>query len=332
VLNPNRELTEYKSDTVYVGASVTQGRRATEYLTIPVYSGSQLAITSSGDQYPFYLYTWDNASGSGTAFVDLPDTSDLDGVEYQFQLSSSFSGSRSVTLVPSGSQTIDSTATTTLTIPGTLYQFKAVDGGWITTLAPAAAGALEVQQGDLVIDPVYNLTFSGSGVTVSGSGTTAVVTVPGVGAVSSYISIYSTASIGSFTASTPQTASFTTVDFSNNISLVSGSQLKISQNGVYDIQFSAQLDKTNSSNAVAYIWLSKNGTDIADTNTAITLAGGSNDKVVAAWNWFVSGNTNDYWEIRYAADDNNVIFPYDTPGSGLGPTVPSWIVTMNKII
>jgi len=332
VLNPNRELTEYKSDTVYVGASVTQGRRATEYLTIPVYSGSQLAITSSGDQYPFYLYTWDNASGSGTAFVDLPDTADLDGVEYQFQLSSSFSGGKSVTLVPSGSQVIDDAATATLTIPGTLYQFKAVDGGWITTLAPAAAGALEVQQGDLVIDPVYNLTFSGSGVTVSGSGTTAVVTVPGVGAVSSYISIYSTASIGSFTASTPQTASFTTVDFSNNISLVSGSQLTISQNGVYDIQFSAQLDKTNSSNAVAYIWLSKNGTDIADTNTGVTLSGGSNDKVVAAWNWFVSGSTNDYWEIRYAADDNNVIFPYDTPGSGLGPTVPSWIVTMNKII
>ena len=332
VLNPNRELTEYKSDTVYVGASVTQGRRATEYLTIPVYSGSQLAITSSGDQYPFYLYTWDNASGSGTAYVDLPDTEALDGVEYQFQLSSSFTSGKSITLVPSGSQLIDDAANTTLTIPGTLYQFKAVSGSWITTLAPAAAGALEVQQGDLVIDPVYNITFSGSGVTVSGSGTTAIVTVPGVGAVSSYISIYSTASIGTFTASTPQTASFTTVDFSNNISLVSESQLTISQNGVYDIQFSAQLDKTNSSNVVAYIWLSKNGTDIADTNTGLTLAGGSNDKVVAAWNWFVSGSANDYWEIRYAADDNNVIFPYDTPGSGLGPTVPSWIVTMNKII
>jgi thiamine pyrophosphokinase len=123
----------------------------------------------------------------------------------------------------------------------------------------------------------------------------------------------------------------TTVDFSNNISLISGSRLTVSQNGVYDIQFSAQLDKTNSSNAVAYIWLSKNGTDIANTNTGVTLSGGSNDKVVAAWNWFVSGNAGDYWEIRYAADDNNVIFPYDTPGSGLGPTVPSWIVTMNKI-
>ena len=332
VLVPNRQLSSYNSNTVYVGASVTQGRRATEYLTIPVYSGSQYPITSSGDQYPFYLYTWDNVSGSGTSYVDLPDALELDGVEYQFQLSSSFTGGKSITLVPSGSQVIDDAANIELTIPGTLYQFKSVSGSWITTLAPSTAGALEVQQGDLIVDPVYNILFSGSGVTVSGSGTTAIVTIPGVGAVSSYISIYSTASIGSFTASTPQTASFTTVDFSNNISLVSGSQLTISQNGVYDIQFSAQLDKTNSSNAVAYIWLSKNGTDIADTNTAITLGGGTNDKVVAAWNWFVSGNTNDYWEIRYAADDSNVIFPYDTPGSGLGPTVPSWIVTMNKII
>ena len=177
VLNPNRELTEYKSDTVYVGASVTQGRRATEYLTIPVYSGSQLAITSSGDQYPFYLYTWDNASGSGTAFVDLPDTADLDGVEYQFQLSSSFSGSRSVTLVPSGSQVIDGTANTILTIPGTLYQFKAVDGGWITTLAPSTAGALTVTEGESVtVSPVTTLNFVNA--TVSGSGTTATVTIP----------------------------------------------------------------------------------------------------------------------------------------------------------
>ena len=332
VLVPNRQLSEYNSDTVYMGAQVTQGRRATEYLTIPVYSGSNFSIQSSDKQYPYFLYTWNNASGSGTSFVELPDTTELDGVEYQFQLSSSFTGAQSITLVPSGSQVIDGAANTTLTVPGSLYQFKSVDGGWITTLAPVAAGALEVQQGDLVVDPVNNITFTGTGATVSGSGTTAFVNIPGVGDVSSYISIYSTASIGSFTASTPQTASFTTVDFSNNISLVSGSRLKISQSGVYDIQFSAQLDKTNSSNAVAYIWLSKNGTDIADTNTQITLGGGSNDKVVAAWNWFVSGSTNDYWEIRYAADDSNVIFPYDTPGSGLGPTVPSWIVTMNKII
>lgn len=178
VLNPNRELEEYKSDTVYVGASVTQGRRATEYLTIPVYSGSQLAITSSGDQYPFYLYTWDNASGSGTAYVDLPDTEALDGVEYQFQLSSSFTSGKSITLVPSGSQLIDDAANIELTIPGTLYQFKAVSGSWITTLAPSLAGAITVTEGDTTVSPVNTLTFVGA--TVSGSGTTATVTIPTV--------------------------------------------------------------------------------------------------------------------------------------------------------
>ena len=144
VLVPNRQLTAYKSDTVYVGAQVTQGRRATEYLTIPVYSGSQYPITASSEQYPFYLYTWNNVSGSGTSFVSLPDALELDGVEYQFQLSSSFSGSRSVTLVPSGSQVIDNTANTQLTVAGSIYQFKAISGSWITTLAPSIAGAIDV--------------------------------------------------------------------------------------------------------------------------------------------------------------------------------------------
>jgi hypothetical protein len=202
---------------------VTQGRRATEYLTIPVYSGSQLAITSSGDQYPFYLYTWDNVSGSGTAYVDLPDTSDLDGVEYQFQLSSSFTSGKSITLVPSGSQIIDGAANTTLTIPGSLYQFKAVSGSWITTLAPATAGTIEVQQGDITVNPVNNITFTGAGVTVSGSGTTAFVNIPSSGGGSGSDFPYTgsaeiTGSLsvtGSFTQSTGYTI-LTTVSSSYN--------------------------------------------------------------------------------------------------------------------
>ena len=179
VLVPNRQLTAYKSDTVYVGAQVTQGRRATEYLTIPVYSGSQYPITASSEQYPFYLYTWNNVSGSGTSFVSLPDALELDGVEYQFQLSSSFSGSRSVTLVPSGSQVIDNTANTQLTVAGSIYQFKAISGSWITTLAPSIAGAINVSGYEVPAFPISTITFTGSGVTVTASGSTAIVNIAG---------------------------------------------------------------------------------------------------------------------------------------------------------
>ena len=52
-------------------------------------------------------------------------------------------------------------------------------------------------------------------------------------------------------------------------------------------------------------WLRKNGLDVAQTNTAVTMGGGSSDKAVAAWNFFISGSAGDYYELRYGADQTN---------------------------
>ena len=125
--------------------------------------------------------------------------------------------------------------------------------------------------------------------------------------------------------------SFSTTDFASGIS-ISGSdksKIKIANPGIYDIQFSAQLDKTNSRNNTVYIWLAKNGTNEPNTNTGVTLFGGSNEAQVAAWNFYVSASVNDYYEIRMAATDNNALIEYDTPA--LGPAVPSIILTVGRI-
>jgi hypothetical protein len=175
VLVPNRQLTAYASDTVYVGASVTQGRRATEYNVILSDSGSVYNITSSANEYPYYLFDWPGA-GTGSISVNLPDANNLDGVEYQFQLSSSFTSNRVVALIPSSSQEIDGAGSISLTIPGTLYQFKAINGNWLTTLEPAVGSSLTVGGGDTTVSPTNTLNFVGA--TVSGSGTTATVTIP----------------------------------------------------------------------------------------------------------------------------------------------------------
>jgi hypothetical protein len=146
-----------------------------------------------------------------------------------------------------------------------------------------------------------------------------------------YLSAYHTASIPLAVTNATYSMSFSTTDFANGVSISgsSKSQIKIANTGIYDIQFSAQLDKTNSSNNTVYFWLAKNGTNEPNTNTGVALFGGANEAQVAAWNFYVSASANDYYELRMAAIDNNALIEYATPP--LGPAIPSVILTVGRI-
>ncbi len=151
------------------------------------------------------------------------------------------------------------------------------------------------------------------------------------GVTSYYGSFLHTASIILSVTSASYSASFNTTDFAYGVSISGSNQdkIKVANSGVYNIQFSAQFDKTNSANATVYVWLRKNGTDIPISNTGLTLGGGANDSAVAAWNFFVSASANDYYQLMFAATDNNIRVLYTTPP--LGPAVPSLILTVNRV-
>jgi hypothetical protein len=151
------------------------------------------------------------------------------------------------------------------------------------------------------------------------------------GVTSYYGSFLHTASISLSVTNASYSASFNTTDFASGVSISGSNQdkIKIDNTGIYNIQFSAQFDKTNSANATVYVWLRKNGTNIPITNTGLTLGGGSNDASVAAWNFFVSASANDYYQLMFGATDNNVRVLYTVPP--IGPAVPSIILTVNRI-
>tara|TARA_R110000868_G_scaffold139113_1_gene353842 strand:+ start:167 stop:1015 length:849 start_codon:yes stop_codon:yes gene_type:complete len=147
-----------------------------------------------------------------------------------------------------------------------------------------------------------------------------------------YLSAFHTGSMTNPVINTANTMSFSVTDFAYGIT-VSGSysdKIKVTNAGVYNIQFSAQFDKTNSANSTAYIWLSKNGSNIASTNTGLTLGGGANDSAVAAWNFFVSASANDYLQLVWGATDTNTVILYDATPI-VGPAIPSVILTVNRI-
>ena len=116
---------------------------------------------------------------------------------------------------------------------------------------------------------------------------------------------------------------------SNLVSISNGSEINISLKGTYNIQFSAQLDKTDSGSDDIEIWLSKNGNTEPWSNTRLTLDG-NNTKLVAAWNWMVDANAGDYYEIVWQSDDANIRL-YSEASPPAQVEIPSVILTVQLL-
>jgi hypothetical protein len=183
--------------------------------------------------------------------------------------------------------------------------------------------------------------LAGANITLSpttGLGQVTISSTSGAGgfntATGSYGSFYDTTIQTNPVANIPRSMSFNTTDITNGVS-ISGSTspfntyIKTQNAGVYNIQFSAQLDKTDSGVDEVIIWLRKNGSDLTDTATTISL-NGNNDKQVAAWNWFVNSAANDYYQIIWYSADTDLRILAETTGGG-HPGIPSVIATANRI-
>ena len=150
----------------------------------------------------------------------------------------------------------------------------------------------------------------------------------------SYGSFYDTTTQTNPVGNVPRSMSFDSTDITNGVS-ISGSTnpfntyIKTTNAGVYNIQFSAQIDKTDAGNDEIVIWLRKNGIDLTDTATTLTLSG-NNDKKVAAWNWFVNSAANDYYQIIWLSADTDLRLLAE-PISGTHPGIPSVILTVNRV-
>jgi len=147
---------------------------------------------------------------------------------------------------------------------------------------------------------------------------------------------------GSFYDTTTQTAASTTVayamtfnttDTSNGVSIVSGSQVRFNNTGIYNIQFSAQIQRSNSGTDTVEIWPGINGTPIAWSNTITSITGAANaNPTVAAWNFIVSVSAGQYLSLYWRTSDTHVTIA--TSASSTNPTrpaIPSIILTAVQV-
>lgn len=148
---------------------------------------------------------------------------------------------------------------------------------------------------------------------------------------------------GTFTDTTDQTLAavdtatpvkLNTTEISNGVTVVndgSGNPTKITfaSSGFYQISVSNQYTSSNASSKNVQTWLRKNGTNIADSNSYVTLSA-NGENTVFSTTYTVSVAANDYIQIMWASDDTTVSIN-SIAATGYSPAAPSAIVAVTQI-
>lgn len=104
------------------------------------------------------------------------------------------------------------------------------------------------------------------------------------------------------------------------------SKIYVNDTGIYNFQFSAQLDKTGGGKASIWIWPRINGVNVPDSATKIVIQG-STDEAVPAWNFLLVMKAGDYFELAWQSNDTDVIVLAEAAASNY-PGIPSIILTV----
>lgn len=191
--------------------------------------------------------------------------------------------------------------------------------------------------GEFTYDPVTNTLSVGN---VSATGNVTAAYYYGNGSALTDITGGSTY-YGQFWSTVPQLNSGTananpmTFDssdtFNTGITVANNSHIVIANPGIYNIQFSAQLAKTDSGLDTISIWLAKNGTNVADSCSDVELDGNA-ARLVAAWNFLVETTVpNTYYELYWSSSDVDAYLL--AQGARINPTrpaIPSVILTVTQ--
>lgn len=131
-------------------------------------------------------------------------------------------------------------------------------------------------------------------------------------------------------ANTAYAITFNTTDYSHGVNVGSPtSRIIVDKQGIYNFQFSLQLDKSSSAVGYVYVWPRVNGTDIPNSATKVAIQGPTAE-VVAAWNFVLQMNNSDYFELMWSTSDTGCHISHE-PASSPVPAVPSAILTVSEV-
>jgi len=110
------------------------------------------------------------------------------------------------------------------------------------------------------------------------------------------------------------------------------SQIVCANTGIYNLQFSAQMDKSDSGVDYVNFWLRRNGTDITSSSGVISLQGNSPAFMMAVWNYVIDLVAGDIIELYWGSADINMSILSETSQTSpfAHPAIPSAALTITQ--
>jgi hypothetical protein len=146
---------------------------------------------------------------------------------------------------------------------------------------------------------------------------------------------FSSYSSQSTTANTATLMTLSQTDFSNGVS-ISSSKIIADNAGIYNLQFSAQLQNLDNAPQDVFIWLRQNGVDIAGSTGVVGLPARKNPgdpfHDIKGWNYYVQMAAGDNIQIYWSTTSANVTIPtYPASGTPTKPSTASVIATLSFV-
>jgi hypothetical protein len=149
---------------------------------------------------------------------------------------------------------------------------------------------------------------------------------------------------GSFWSTQPQTAVAINTGYpitynntdpdSIGVSIVANSQITFQYTGVYSITFSVQWNNSDNQIHDANIWLKKNGTNVADTDSRWSVVeshGGSDGRAIGTVNYVLKVLAGEYLELFWQTNNLGITLEY-APALAPAPAIPSVILTATQVM
>ena len=136
------------------------------------------------------------------------------------------------------------------------------------------------------------------------------------------------------TANTATLMTLNTTDFSNGVT-ISSSKITVANAGIYNLQFSAQFQNTDTAFQDVYIWLRQNGADITGSTGFVSIPNrhaGTDGHTIVGWNYFLSMAANDYVEIYWSVPNVAVNIQHlAASGTPTKPSTQSVVATLSFV-
>lgn len=122
---------------------------------------------------------------------------------------------------------------------------------------------------------------------------------------------------------------YNSVYYEFGIRSINNNTIVFDQKGVFNVEFSFEVQNLDTHEHIAEFWFRVNGVDLPDSNTKITLL--KQAHTVASWNFVYEAEVGDELQVIWYAPQTIVLESYLPQTNPVRPAVPSTIVTITQV-